>query len=259
TLGRILLLLIPPSSGEVLCDGENLASKKKPELARFRKRLQIIPQHPEDAFNPGWKVRRSILEPYAIHPDLTPGNMKNERLLDLLKRTGLNPDYVNRYPHQLSGGELQRAAIARTLALEPEFIVCDEPTSMLDVSVQASIIHLLKEIQQSTGITYLFITHDIMLARIMGDRVGVMHNGRIVEEGPGILDTALHPYTRALRDNTIRGDHHGEKTGGESHSHGCLWSPVCAYADDACTVLPPLRAYNGIRIRCHHPDLLQQA
>jgi peptide/nickel transport system ATP-binding protein len=215
--------------------------------------MQIIPQHPEDAFNPRWKLRRSVLEPYEIHTDIPMRGSRQEKLQYLLDRTGLNPDYANRYPHQLSGGELQRAAIARTIALEPDFIVCDEPTSMLDVSVQASIIRLLKDIQRESGVSYLFITHDIRIARLIGDTIGVLYNGLIVEEGPGILHTPLHPYTRSLMMKS-------PKNAGPPYpdGKGCPWQSVCPVTDEACIREPVLEKYDPIKIRCHYPELLQR-
>lgn len=249
TLGRLLLMLIHPSEGEITCNGVNITHKTSSDLIPFRRKMQIIPQHPEDAFNPRWKVSRSILEPYNLHPEVNPQRSKTERLLSLLQQTGLDPDYANRYPHQLSGGELQRAAIARVIALKPDFIVCDEPTSMLDVSVQASIIHLLKDIQKKTGVALLFITHDIRLARIVGNRIGVMYKGLIVEEGSDILNTPFHLYTRLLAENSLSRN----KTNANSNNLGCQWCSLCPNADDICHTMPLLRTYNSIKIRCHHP------
>jgi len=248
TLGRVLLMLIPPTDGMITCNGEDIIHKTDSELVSFRRKMQIIPQHPEDAFNPRWKVSRSILEPYRIHNGLSALPSKKENLLKLLEQTGLDPDYANRYPHQLSGGELQRAAIARTIALEPSFIVCDEPTSMLDVSVQASIIHLLKDIQKKTRVAFLFITHDIRLARIVGDRIGVMYKGLIVEEGPDILNNPRHPYTCSLTENFIS----KKKIIEDYQNSGCQWQSVCPKADEICCTMPSLSSYNGAKIRCHH-------
>jgi len=249
TLGRVLLLLIQPTDGEIICNGINITHKTHYEMIPFRKKMQIIPQHPEDAFNPRWKVSRSILEPYYLHPESFHLQSKTELLTGLLQQTGLDPEYVNRYPHQLSGGELQRAAIARVIALKPEFIVCDEPTSMLDVSVQASIVHLLKDIQKKTGVSLLFITHDIQLARVVGDRVGVMYKGQIVEEGPDILTNPLHPYTHALTTNSLP----GEKSYEARYESGCTWRSVCPKADGICHTMPALQACGPVKIRCHHP------
>nr|WP_319540683.1 ABC transporter ATP-binding protein [uncultured Methanospirillum sp.] len=249
TLGRVLLLLIQPTEGDIIYNGVSITHKNHSELIPFRRKMQLIPQHPEDAFNPRWKVSRSILEPYRLHPESFHLQSKEELLTDLLQQTGLDPEYVNRYPHQLSGGELQRAAIARVIALKPEFIVCDEPTSMLDVSVQASIVHVLKEIQKKDGVGLLFITHDIQLAMVVGDRIGVMYKGLIVEEGSDILKSPLHPYTQALTKSFL-----SEGKPDEAHyESGCQWRSVCPQTDDLCHTMPTLQAYGPLKIRCHHP------
>ncbi len=251
TLGRILLMLIPPSEGSVTYHGEKITGRNDKGFSLIRRKLQIIPQHPEDALNPRWKLSRSVLEPYEIHPDLNGNTPRNEIIRDLLKQTGLNVEYVNRYPHQLSGGELQRAVIARTIALNPDFIVCDEPTSMLDVSVQASIIHLLQEIQQKTRVALLFITHDIKLARVIGDRIGVMFRGQIVEEGTEILLHPLHPYTRFLSGtgrNTLIFD--------SLSPEGCPFRKICPAADQVCLTEPSLVVSDRRSVRCHNPQNL---
>jgi peptide/nickel transport system ATP-binding protein len=255
TLGKLLLLLIQPSEGNIWYKGENITGKRGSDMAMFRRKMQIIPQHPEDALNPRWNLKRSILEPFEIYADIRREKTGNEQLHVLLQQTGLNTDYANRYPHQLSGGELQRAVIARTLALDPEFIVCDEPTSMLDVSVQASIIRLLKEIQQKARVGLLFITHDIRLARFLGDTTGVMHRGQIIEEGPDILKYPLHPYTLMLTSN--------KKTENILNNvpceTGCHYRPYCYASSEKCEEEPILRNYNGRKIRCHHPERLKKA
>ena len=177
TLGRLLLYLIKPDEGRVLFEGVDLAKLKGKELRRLRTKMQLIPQNPEDAFDPRWRLYSSLAEPLRIH-----GFGKEEerkRVPELAKAVGLKEEHLSRYPHELSGGELQRAVIARALALNPKFIVCDEPTSMLDLSTQASIVRLLMKLQRKMGLTILFITHDIELAEVVGDRILVMKNGRI--------------------------------------------------------------------------------
>ncbi len=252
TLGRVLLMLEPPTSGKIIYNGEDITLKTRSELIPFRKRIQIIPQHPEDTFNPRWKLCRSIMEPFMIHKEISINCSKEEKLHELLKLTDLNPDYADRYPHQLSGGELQRAIIARTLAFGPDFIVCDEPTSMLDASVQASIIRLLTDIQKKTGVALLFITHDINLARIIGDRTGVMYNGLIVEEGTGIIERPLHPYTILLTNMKL----HSKKSEIVLNSEGCPWRNTCPVTDETCLLNPQLISIFGRNLRCNHPESL---
>lgn len=255
TLGKVLLMLIPPSRGEIWFKGEMISGRKGSGLALLRRRMQIIPQHPEDALNPRWKIGRSVLEPYQIHPDLSPDRKIREQMPVLLLKTGLHPGYADRYPHQLSGGELQRVVIARALALQPDFLVCDEPTSMLDVSVQASIIRLLQDIQEKSSITLLFITHDITLARIIADRTGVMYGGVIVEEGTDILDSPLHPYTRSLVERRPFIPREEEVI---AYGDGCPWQSACPAANEACHKLPPLVVSGDRKIRCFHAGLLRE-
>lgn len=251
TLGKLLIMLIHLTSGHLYYKGTQVDPKQKQELGLFRKKMQIIPQHPEDALNPRWKVSYSVLEPFRIHDDLELHGTKKERLNELLDMTGLNHEYANRYPHQLSGGELQRAVIARTLALKPEFIVCDEPTSMLDVSVQASIIHLLQSIQKKTHVALLFITHDIRIASLIGDRIGVMYQGQIVEEGEHIMTKPLHPYTRSLCGCASPRHQINPKA-----ATGCPFYADCPVSEERCRTQPPLVSWENRKIRCHFPEKL---
>jgi peptide/nickel transport system ATP-binding protein len=198
TLGRMLLNLIPPSRGEVLFEGKSLTKMSAAELRAIRWKFQIVSQHPDSALNPRWTIADSILEPFRIHAKMTQERDYQQELERLINLVGLEPEQAARFPHQLSGGELQRAVIARAIALDPAFIVCDEPTSMLDVSIQASIIRLLQARQKEIGCGCLFITHDIQLAKIMGDRIAVMLDGQIVAEGVGILDHPAHPFTQKI-------------------------------------------------------------
>ena len=179
TLSRLLLYLIKPDEGKVLFEGVDLAELKRRELRRLRTKMQLIPQNPEDAFDPRWRLYSSLAEPLRIHG--FGREEERERVLELVKAVGLKEEHLSRYPHELSGGELQRAVIARALALSPKFIVCDEPTSMLDLSTQASIVRLLMKLQRKMGLTILFITHDVELAEFVGDRILAMENGRIAE------------------------------------------------------------------------------
>lgn len=181
TLGRLLLMLIRPTSGEVYFNGLNLTKIKSKELRRVRREMQLIPQHPEDALDPRWKIYDSIAEPLRIHKLVNDKSEEKEIVHKLLEMVGLQDEHLNRYPHELSGGELQRVIIARAISLNPKFIVCDEPTSMLDVSVQASIINLLTDLQRKLRLTYLFITHDLEVAKLVANRIAVMHRGRIIK------------------------------------------------------------------------------
>ncbi len=197
TLGRVLLMLTKPSRGEVFFEGVNITKLRGRELRRLRRKMQLIPQHPEDALDPKWRLYDSIAEPLRIH-GLVDRVEEMEEVCRISELVGLKEEHLSRYPHELSGGELQRAVIARAIALKPKFIVCDEPTSMLDVSVQASIVNLLLDLQRKFRMAYLFITHDLQLASFVGDRIAVMHRGRIVEEGERVLEDPQHPYTKSL-------------------------------------------------------------
>lgn len=199
TVGRCLLRLIEPTNGQVRFDGRNLTEFDKTELRGLRRRMQIIFQDPYSSLNPRMKVGEIIGEPLVVHGV---GNKleRRERVAELLGVVGLDPDYANRYPHQFSGGQRQRIGIARALALNPDFIVADEPVSALDVSVQAQIVNLLQDLQQKFGITYLFISHGLAVVKHISSRVGVMYLGKLVELAPAdeIYSRPLHPYTQAL-------------------------------------------------------------
>ncbi len=174
TLGRVLLMLIKPDSGRVIFEGTDLTKLKRKELKKLRLKMQLIPQNPEDALNPRWKVYDSIAEPLKIH-----GMYKHERVVEMAKKVGLKREQLSRYPWQLSGGELQRVVIARALIVKPKFVVCDEPTSMLDLSTQATIIRLLMKLQKEMNTSYLFITHDFELAELIADRILEINSGKV--------------------------------------------------------------------------------
>lgn len=258
TLSRLLLLLLPPTKGEVFFEGKNLAHLKGKELRLLRKKFQLVSQQPQSALNPRWKVADSICEPFRIHPEaLAPGKPLEEELEKLLRLVGLEPEQVSRYPHQLSGGELQRAVIARAIALEPSFIICDEPTSMLDVSTQASIINLLKTLQRKLGCALLFITHDQELARTIGDRIAVMYGGQIVEEGRHVLERPLHPFTRML--TSVQDSNFltcPEFTCFESQEaqipNACAYYQFCPEKGEKCLYNPELQEYGDRKVRCHN-------
>lgn len=199
TCGRTILQLYRPTSGEVMFEGKDLAKLRGKELRQVRCQLQMVFQDPYSSLNPRASVNEIISEPMKIHK-LCPSNEYAERVSDLLNKVGLNPGFANRYPHEFSGGQRQRIAIARALALNPEFIVCDEPISALDVSIQAQIINLLEELQDEFNLTFLFISHDLSMVRHISHRVGVMYLGKLVEitERGQLYSNPLHPYTKAL-------------------------------------------------------------
>ena len=199
TTGRAILQLYRPTAGDVLFDGENLTELKGEQLRRMRRRMQMIFQDPYASLNPRMTVGDIIGEPLVVH-NISKGNERRERVQDLLRVVGLNPYFVNRYPHEFSGGQRQRIGVARALAVNPDFIICDEPISALDVSIQAQIINLLEDLQAEFNLTYLFIAHDLSVVRHISDRIAVMYLGKLVEltDRAELYENPLHPYTQAL-------------------------------------------------------------
>ena len=199
TLGYTILQLEKATSGDVLYDGKSLVGLKRSQLRPFRRRMQIIFQDPQSALDPRMTIGDAIAEPLRVH-EIVPRDDIEDRVEELLRTVGLNPYFKNRYPHEFSGGQQQRIVIARALSVEPEFIVCDEPISALDVSIQAQIINLLEELQDQFGLTYLFISHDLRVIRHISDRVAVMYLGKIVEQADQdeLHSNPLHPYSQAL-------------------------------------------------------------
>ncbi len=199
TTGRAILQLYRPTEGEIKFGQLELTKLKGGDLRRMRRKMQMIFQDPYASLNPRMSVGAIIGEPLAIH-GLARGRERRERVAELMRIVGLNPYYTNRYPHEFSGGQRQRIGVARALAVEPDFIVCDEPVSALDVSIQAQIINLLEDLQEQFGLTYLFIAHDLSVVRHLSDRVAVMYLGKIMEltSRDELYDNPLHPYTKAL-------------------------------------------------------------
>jgi oligopeptide/dipeptide ABC transporter ATP-binding protein len=249
TLGRILLRLIEPTSGSIEFDGVDLLSLSSREMRARRRQMQIIFQDPYGSLDPYKTVGWSIEEPLRIFR-LGDTAERRAKVFELLAMVGLEPDAWGRYPHEFSGGQRQRVSIARALALAPSFIVCDEPVSALDVSVQAQVINLLKDLQQSMGLTYLFVSHDLSVIRHVADQVAVMYLGRIVEIGPKhrIYSSPAHPYTKALFSaipkvsSTER--HEGDEIKGETPSPvkevvGCRFRGRCPVVQDICHKLEP--------------------
>jgi oligopeptide/dipeptide ABC transporter ATP-binding protein len=250
TTGRATLRLVEPTSGSISFDGTDVLGLHRGDLRRMRRRAQIIFQDPYASLNPRMTVGAIVREGLTIHG--LPGG--NERVGELLTEVGLRPDVANRYPHEFSGGQRQRIGIARALAVNPDFVVCDEPVAMLDVSVQAQVINLLMDLQQHRGLTYLFIAHDLSVVAHVATRVAVMYLGRIVEEAPAgaLYGDPIMPYTRALlsavpvpepsraRQRVVLP---GEPPSAAAPPPGCAFHPRCLHPlkDAECTrVIPPL-------------------
>jgi peptide/nickel transport system ATP-binding protein len=199
TLGRLLLRLEEPTEGTVIFRGQDVLELAKEELRRLREKMQIIFQDPYSSLNPRYTVFQLIVEPLIIHKK-GDARFRKDRVMELIKDVGLQEEHLNRYPHEFSGGQRQRIGIARALALNPEFLVCDEPVSALDVSIQAQVINLLQELQKKYGLAYLFISHDLLVIQHLCKRIAVMYLGRIVESSHTqmIFEEAMHPYTQAL-------------------------------------------------------------
>jgi oligopeptide/dipeptide ABC transporter ATP-binding protein len=199
TLGRILLQLILPTAGQVIFDGTDLGELKGEAMRHMRQQMQIVFQNPLSSLSPRMKIEQVVAEPLTTHHAVEKSRLR-ERVVTLLEQVGLGKQHLDRFPHELSGGQCQRVAVARAMALNPRLLVLDEPTSALDVSVQAQIINLLDELRRSHGLTYLFISHDLNVVQHISDRIGVMYLGKIVEQGPSeaVFSTPFHPYTQAL-------------------------------------------------------------
>ncbi|MGX1881056.1 ABC transporter ATP-binding protein [Streptomyces sp. NPDC055287] len=255
TLARLLVHLEQPTAGVILYKGEDITRLSGRALKAVRRNIQMVFQDPYTSLNPRMTVGDIIGEPYEIHSEVAPKGNRRRRVQDLLDVVGLNPEYINRYPHQFSGGQRQRIGIARGLALQPEIIVADEPVSALDVSVQAQVINLLGKLQNEFGLSYVFIAHDLSIVRHISDRVGVMYLGRIVEIGRNaeIYDHPTHPYTQALLsavpvpDPTAR-EHRerilltGDVPSPANVPSGCRFRTRCRKAEDRCALEVPLLA-----------------
>ena len=262
TLGRTILRLIEPTSGEVIFHGKNLLALSARELREMRREMQIIFQDPYASLNPRMRVGDIVGEGLEIHK-LAKGKAKRDRIMELLHQVGLREDHYPRYPHEFSGGQRQRIGIARALAVSPKFIVCDEPVSSLDVSIQAQIINLLQELQEKMHLTYLFISHDLRVVEHISHRVAIMYLGKVVEIAAGetIYRDAKHPYTRALLSavpmpETSRKKERivleGDVPSPVNPPSGCTFHPRCAYRQPLCSEMePPLDFSDGHGVSCH--------
>lgn len=263
TLARLLMRLLSPTEGDVIFDGIDVRSLKGRDLTALRRDMQFIFQDPFSSLNPRMSVGKLIGEPLETHfPDMS-GTERRAKVSELLDKVGLRPEHAERYPHEFSGGQRQRIAIARALAVDPEFIVADEPISALDVSIQAQVLNLLMEAQESRNLTYLFITHDLAVVEHFGTRVAVMYLGRVCElaDTRTLFNTPRHPYTQALlsaipkleddRPNHIRLQ--GEVPTPVQLPSGCVFHGRCPYADDRCRQeIPQLIATDGgAQVACH--------
>jgi oligopeptide/dipeptide ABC transporter ATP-binding protein len=263
TLARCILGLIQPTSGEIYLDGVNLLQLSAYDLRQKRREMQMVFQSPSSSLDPRQPVLRLVGEPLRVHQALR-GEKLQGQVLGLLARVGLSAEYVNRYPHELSGGQLQRVAIARALVLRPRFLVLDEPTAALDVAVQAQIISLLLELQRQLRLTYLFISHDLTLVHYVSDRIAVLYLGKIVESGPAVelFRNPLHPYTQALLSAALHLDPAvrqqriilpGSVPDPGDPPRGCAFHPRCRQAERICREQAPrLEAVEAERLlACH--------
>ncbi len=264
TLGRLALRLREPSSGSVRFDGVDLGGLSAAALAALRPRMQIVFQDPYSSLNPRRTVGEIVGLPLRLHRPMSAA-ARRDRTVEILEAVGLGAEHLHRYPHQFSGGQRQRIGIARALVLHPEFLVCDEPVSALDVSIQAQIIALLERLRRELGLTWMFISHDIAVVARLSDRVGVMYLGRIIETGPtrDIIAAPSHPYTKALlaavpRVDAPRGERagvRGEPPSAFSPPPGCAFHTRCPIAAEICRHQTPalVRHAAGREVACHFP------
>ena len=268
TMGRTILKLYEPTSGQVIFNGKDITKNSIKEMVPLRKEMQMIFQDPYASLNPRMTVGDIIGEAIDIHKLLT-GEERTERIRSLLSKVGLASDHINRYPHEFSGGQRQRIGIARALAVQPSFIVCDEPISALDVSIQAQVINMLEELQEELGLTYLFIAHDLSMVKHISTHIGVMYLGQMVEKGESnkVYSEALHPYTQALLSavpipdpdiakNNQRIVLEGDIPSPIDPPPGCRFKGRCKYAKPICSEIEPelKEVKPGHFVACHLYD-----
>ncbi|GBG05779.1 peptide ABC transporter ATP-binding protein [Paenibacillus sp. MY03] len=263
TTGRTVLGLLPPTGGQVRYRDRNLVELSKAEMNKLRKEIQLVFQDTYSSLNPRKRIGSILEEPLIIHK-LGDKAERRRRVFDILRTVGLQPEHYYRYPHEFSGGQRQRLGLARALILNPKLMICDEPVSALDVSIQSQILNMLRDLQRELGLTLLFITHDIGVVRYISDRIGIMYLGRIVEEAPteALFDRPLHPYTRALfsavpdfarKTLKKRVILQGEIPSPLSPPSGCVFHTRCPHATETCrSEVPELRELGeGRRVACH--------
>ena len=267
TLGRLLLNLLTPTSGRVWFNGVDLSKLKGPEQLKQRRGMQMIFQDPYASLDPRMTIGSIIMEPLNAHKVGKNRAERVEIIRALMEQVGIRPEFFSRYPHQFSGGQRQRVGIARALALNPELIICDEPVSALDVSIQAQILNLLSDLQAARGLTYLFISHDLNVVRYLSDRVMVMFLGQVCELSPtaALYESPCHPYTKFLLeavpqpDPTLRDANRalltGEVASALTPPSGCRFHPRCPHADALCRERQPelTELAPGQLCACHHP------
>ena len=265
TVGRTLLHLYKPTAGEIWFDGKQIVTKK--DIAEYRQKTAMVFQDPYSSLNPRMTVADIIGEPLDVHKMYGSEAERKERILELMGQVGLNSEHANRYAHEFSGGQRQRIGIARALAMKPQFVVCDEPVSALDVSIQAQVINMFDELQDKMGLTYLFIAHDLLVVRHISDRIAVMYLGKMVElaDAKEIYDHPLHPYTRSLMsavplpDPKMARENRRIVLTGDIPSplnapSGCPFRTRCPDASDVCAeVMPEFKDVGGGHfVACHH-------
>lgn len=267
TVGRTLLHLYKPTDGEIWFDGKQIVTKK--DIAEYRQKTAMVFQDPYSSLNPRMTVADIIGEPLDVHKMYANEKERKERILELMAQVGLNSEHANRYAHEFSGGQRQRIGIARSLAMKPQFVVCDEPVSALDVSIQAQVINMFDELQEKMGLTYLFIAHDLLVVRHISDRIAVMYLGKMVElaDAREIYDHPLHPYTRSLMsavpvpDPKIARENQRIVLTGDIPSplnapSGCPFRTRCPHATDVCAQsMPEFKDVGGGHyVACHNLD-----
>lgn len=266
TIGRTIIGLYNKTDGDVIFNGQNVHELNEGDMFHFRKKMQMIFQDPYASLNPRSTVREVISEPMEVHKLYNSKKEQTERVYELLEEVGLNRNHANRYPHEFSGGQRQRIGIARALALNPEFIIADEPISALDVSVQAQVVNLLKQLQEEKGLTFLFIAHDLSMVKQISDRIGVMYLGNMVEltESEYLYENPLHPYTQALlsaipipdpdiEESRERIILQGELPSPINPPSGCVFRTRCPFAMEICAQEKPAwqEVENNHFVACH--------
>ena len=267
TVGRTLLHLYKPTAGEIWFDGKQIVTKK--DIAEYREKTAMVFQDPYSSLNPRMTVADIIGEPLDVHKMYSNEKERKERILELMAQVGLNSEHANRYAHEFSGGQRQRIGIARALSMKPQFVVCDEPVSALDVSIQAQVINMFDELQDKMGLTYLFIAHDLLVVRHISDRIAVMYLGKMVElaDAREIYDHPLHPYTRSLMSAVPLPDPKmarenkrivltGDIPSPLNAPSGCPFRTRCPYASDVCAQsMPEFKDVGGGHFgACHNLD-----